>query len=331
MRRHDPGKGPPAPPRDARSGPRGTPTASRCGRYDRAVNPVADEYQLLDAGAGRRLERFGALILDRPAPGTAGIPKRDPSAWPRATARFERLPGAAGGRWEPAAALPERWTILVDGLPMELRATPTGQVGLFPEHLAVAEWAVAHAASARGVDDGRPAVLNLFAHTGLATLLLARAGAAVTHVDASRPAVAWARRNAELAGLADRPVRWLVEDAARFVAREGRRGRRYDGVVLDPPTYGHAPSGAAWRLETDLPPLLAGIRQLLGGRASFVACSVHATGVDSLALERVVRDELGVGDLPVVVRELALVAVSGARLTTGWAVLVGAGGEEVPR
>ncbi len=295
------------------------------------MNPVADEYQLLDAGAGRRLERFGALVLDRPAPGTAGIPKRDPVAWGRATARFGRPPGSAAGRWEPAAALPERWTILVAGLPMELRATPAGQVGLFPEHLAVAEWAVAQAASAPGVDVGRPAVLNLFAHTGLATLLLARAGASVTHVDASRPAVAWARRNAELAGLADRPVRWLVEDAARFVAREGRRGRRYDGVILDPPTYGHGPAGAPWRLETDLAALLAGIRPLLEGGASFVACTVHATGVDAPALERVVRDELGVGDLPIVVRELALVAVSGARLATGWAVLVGAGGAEAAR
>ncbi len=288
------------------------------------MGSVADDYVLLDAGDGRRLERFGSLLLDRPAPGTAGRAKRDPAVWPRATAHFERSPGSAGGRWEPAGALPERWTILVDGIPVELRPAASGQVGLFPEHLAVARWAVAQATAVPGAADAPPTVLSLFAHTGLATLLLARAGASVTHVDASRPAVAWARRNAELAGLADRPIRWLVEDAARFVAREGRRGRRYDGVILDPPTYGHGPAGVPWRLDADLAALLGGIRPLVRDGAGFVACTAHATGVDPAALERMVREGLATGGRPCEVRELALVAASGARLATGWAVLVGA-------
>jgi 23S rRNA (cytosine1962-C5)-methyltransferase len=285
----------------------------------------ADAYALLDAGAGRRLERFGDLVLDRPAPGATSAP-RDPGAWGHATARFERRPDRAGGRWEPPHALPDRWVIGIDGVAMELRPTPAGQVGLFPEHLAVARWMVGRAAAVVGVL-GRPAaILNLFAYTGLASLLLARAGASIAHVDASRPAVAWARRNADLAGLADRPIRWLVDDAARFVAREGRRGRRYDGVVLDPPTYGHGPGGDPWRLETDLPPLLAGIRTLLEPTAGFVACTTHASGLDPGALEHLVRDELGPATRRVELRELELTAASGARLAAGWAILAGSGG-----
>ena len=290
------------------------------------MDPDTDAYAFLDAGAGRRLERFGSLVLDRPAPGAAWAPTMDAATWDAATARFERPPGASAGEWEPAGALPERWTLEVDGLPLELRPTPAGQVGIFPEHLPVARWAAAQAAMVTE-REGRPAaVLNLFAYTGLATLLLARAGATVAHVDASRPAVAWARRNAGLAGLDDRPVRWLVEDAARFVAREARRGRRYDGAVLDPPTYGHAPDGARWRLEDGLTPLLAGIRALVEGPHAFVACTAHTTGLDPGELEHVVRQGLELGPRAVQVQELVLGGGSGARLATGWAVLVGADG-----
>ncbi len=290
------------------------------------MDHASDAYALLDAGGGRRLERFGDVILDRPAPGTVWAPARDPAAWRGATARFERAPSATHGRWEPPGILPDRWIVDVDGLPMELHPTPSGQIGLFPEHLAVARWAAARAAAVAEVA-GRPAeVLNLFAHTGLATLLLARAGAAVAHVDASRPAVAWARRNAALAGLGDRRIRWLVDDAPRFVAREARRGRSYDGVVLDPPSYGHGPDGASWRLEDGLAPLLAGLRPLLDADRRFVACTAHAAGLGAQGLERLVRDGLDLGDRALEVRELALPAASGARLATGWAVLLGPDG-----
>ena len=200
----------------------------------------------------------------------------------------------------------ERWTLDVDGLPLELRPTPAGQVGFFPEHLAIARWAAGVAASAAAARGSSPEVLNLFAYTGLATLLLARAGASVAHVDASRPAVAWARHNAAQAGLGDRPIRWLVEDAARFVAREARRGRRYDGILLDPPTYGHGPGGTPWRLENDLGPLLADVRTLVAGRPAFVACTAHAAGLGAEDLERIVRDALGLGRRPLEVRDLSL-------------------------
>jgi 23S rRNA (cytosine1962-C5)-methyltransferase len=157
-----------------------------------------------------------------------------------------------------------------------------------------------------------PSILNLFAYTGMGTIALARAGAAVTHVDAARPAVAWARRNAALNELADRPIRWLVDDAGAFVAREIRRERRYDGVVLDPPTYGHGASGKAWRLEGDLEPLLDDIRRLLTP-AGWVLLTAHTEAIDAghlgAWLSTVVDDvELG---------ELVLPATSGAGLELG--------------
>ncbi|HSW43686.1 MAG TPA: class I SAM-dependent methyltransferase [Patescibacteria group bacterium] len=278
-------------------------------------------YALLDAGDRRRLERFGELVLDRPAPAAADARRRSPGAWAAVDARYERGTGARSGRWVPADGLPAVWTTTFEGLAMELRPTPAGQVGLFPEHAAVARWAAGEA-EAIGRARGRPAtVLNLFAYTGLASLVLARAGARVVHVDASRPAVAWARRNAALAGLADRPVRWLVEDATRFVAREARREQRYDGVILDPPTYGHGPGGGAWRLAEDLEPLLAAIRQLLALEQWFVACTAHATAMLPDQLAGIVEQALGRSAGAPRVVELALRAESGARLAAGWAVL----------
>ncbi len=250
------------------------------------VDPGISDYALLDFGMGRRLDRFGPVIVDRPAPSAADIPLLAPDAWTMARARFGRAASAddlAG--WESADALPPSWEVVIDGVRLELRPTPAGQVGLFPEHAEPVAWAVGQA-SAIGARLARPPeVLNLFAYTGLATLALARAGARVTHVDASRPAVAWARRNASGAGLADAPVRWIVEDARAFVAREVRRGRRYDAVVLDPPTYGHAPhGGAAWRLESDLADLLSGCAALTGHVPAFLVLTAHTAGLAAAEL-----------------------------------------------
>ena len=193
----------------------------------------------------------------------------------------------------------------------------------------VATAAAAESAAVVAAARGRPAtVLNLFAYTGLATLALARAGAHVVHVDASRPAVAWARRNADLADLADRPIRWLVDDAAQFVAREARRGRRYDGVVLDPPTYGHGPGGGAWRLADDLEPLVAAIARLLTPGRWFLACTAHATALEPDALAGSVGAALGWAAGSPRLMELVLEAENGARLAAGWAALATFGQEE---
>jgi 23S rRNA (cytosine1962-C5)-methyltransferase len=224
-------------------------------------------FELLDAGDGRRLDRFGDRVVDRPAP-SAPWPRRLTDAeWSAVDLRFER-----GAGWDGPATTP--WTVAVDDLTLELRPTDAGQVGLFPEQLGLWPWL-------RTALAGRPepSVLNLFAHTGATTLALARAGARVTHVDASRPAVAWARRNAELSGLADRPIRWIVDDALDFTRREARRGRRYDGFVLDPPSFGHGPNGTRWELADALPDLLDACAAVATDDA-FVLLTAHTTGLD---------------------------------------------------
>ena len=214
-------------------------------------------YELLDFGEGRKLERFGPWTLDRPCP-AAQAAKGAPRAWREATACFlgDR---AADGEWSPA---PDRWTtpttsILIDlgagrSFRLELEPLPSGQIGVFPEQLANWRWIAARVAA-----QGPPLnVLNLFAYTGGITLAAAAAGAAVVHVDAARSVVARARQNAAASGLADRPIRWIAEDATKFCRREARRGNRYDAVILDPPTYGHGPQGDPWSIRRDLLPLL---------------------------------------------------------------------------
>ena len=288
-------------------------------------------YELLDAGVRRKLERFGALVIDRPAPGTDGF-RLAPGAWGQADLRFDPGPGWSGSAW-PAAP----WPADIDGLTMEVRPTDSGGVGLYPEHAANLSWLAEQigaridagsrgSADAAGAETGAgPAqplqVLNLFAHTGLATLAMARAGAAVAHVDGARSAVAWARRNAGLTGLADRPIRWLVDDAAAFVAREARRGRRYDGVVLDPPAFGRA-SGHEWRLENDLPLLLVACRAIAADDA-FVLLTAHSEHIDGQWLGEVLRQAFGGQSHAIEVVPLEITATSGAPLSSGWAARLG--------
>jgi 23S rRNA (cytosine1962-C5)-methyltransferase len=280
-------------------------------------------YELIDAGVRRRLERFGGLVIDRPAPGADGF-RLAPTDWAAADLRFDVGPGWSG-QWWPA----DPWPCEVAGLTMELRPTASGGLGLYPEHVANLDWlerqvakrvaasaaAAAANAGAVGATDSPPQVLNLFAHTGLATLVLARAGAAVAHVDGAKASVAWARRNAELSNLTDRPIRWLVDDAATFVSREARRGRRYDGIVLDPPAFGRA-GGREWRLETDLPGLLAACREIAAPGA-FMLLTAHSEGVDGSGLAATLRDAVRASSIEVVPLELP--ATSGARLRLGWA------------
>ena len=264
---------------------------------------AVDDYELLDVGDGMRLERFGERIVTRPHPGAEG-PRGDPGAWRRSTLRYEPGRGWTG----PDTGDP--WQIAMDGLTIELRQTETGQVGLFPEQQG--SWAWLRDRAAEGM-----AVLNLFAYSGLATLVAAAAGASVVHVDASRPTVAWARRNAELSGLGGRPVRWIVDDAAAFVAREVRRGRRYDGVVLDPPSYGHGPRGRGWRLEDDLAPLLHQVAELVDGPKGFVLLTAHTPGFGPEQLAAELAAPFGVADADIDRGALEVTARTGASLDLG--------------
>lgn len=274
-----------------------------------------DDVRLVDAGGVRRLERMGKRLMDRPAPGASGW-RLAVEAWSAADLRFD-----VGTGWSGRAQALSPWVAHVAGLEMELRPSPAGGVGLYPEHAANIPWLerqVRAAAAARG---SQPMVLNMFAHTGLATLVAARAGASVAHVDAARSTVAWARRNADRNDLGDRPIRWLVDDAMAFVTREARRGRRYDGIVLDPPTFGRA-GRREWRLAEALPDLVAACADVAAEDA-FVLLTAHTSGLDGGALERGISRTFGVGGRQLETVRLALDAESGARLELGWAVRLG--------
>jgi 23S rRNA (cytosine1962-C5)-methyltransferase len=278
---------------------------------------VGLDYALVDVGGGARLERFGARVTDRPHPGALGA-RREPEAWRAADLRFDRDRGWTG---EPGALEP--WTIAVDDLALELKATDAGQVGLFPEHAAMLPWLRERIAARAGADadaapEARrtPAVLHLFAYTGLATLAMVAAGAAVTHVDASRPTVAWARRNAEGSGLGGRPVRWIVDDAVAFAAREVRRGRTYTGVVLDPPSYGHGPATGSWRIDDDLPGLLEATARLLEPDG-FMLLTAHTPGFEGDRLATMIGAALGRARAELDAGELELTTPDGRRLELG--------------
>ncbi len=289
-------------------------------------------HELIDAGEGRRLERFGDIVVDRPAP-MAEEPPRDPSAWSTADLRFDRYVG-----WTSVADdEPGPWIVDDGDLRFELRPTEAGQVGLFPEQAPNQAWirsaltdaiAAAGRETAAGGDaaagaEAVPAVLNLFAYTGAMTLGAAAAGASVAHVDGSRPAVAWARRNADLSGLAHRPIRWLVDDVETFVEREIRRSRRYDAVVLDPPSYGHGSRGTTWRLEDRLDGLLDRCAELTGDDPAFAILTAHTPGFGPDRLADALAGGFGRRPAEVEAGELGLHARSGARLRLGaWARII---------
>jgi 23S rRNA (cytosine1962-C5)-methyltransferase len=263
------------------------------------------DLELLDVGDGRRLERFGDVVVDRPSPSAQGARRLPAAAWRGAALRWADDRWTRGGGHEP-------WPVRIGRLTLECRPAAGGQVGLFPEHARTWGWLEASVRAATSALGRPPEVLSLFAYTGGATLALAGAGARVAHVDASRPALAWARRNAERSGLAERHVRWLPDDARAFVRRERRRGRRYDGVVLDPPSYGHGTG--SWRIDDDLPPLLDDLAALLGPTPALVLLTAHTPGYDPDRLGALVRDRLGVA---VDVGRLELTSSAGALLRLG--------------
>ena len=237
------------------------------------------DYELLDFGDGRRLERFGELTLDRPCP-AAGEPKAEPSLWKDAAARYDGA-RATDGAWRPrkAPGAACRVPLKLGEFTLGVTPSPAGQVGLFPEQLASWRWIAERTARLAATrPDDPPRVLNLFGYTGGSTLAAAVAGAAVTHVDASKPSVALARENAAASGLGDAPIRWLVEDAVRYCEREVKRDSRYDAVVLDPPSYGHGPKGEEWRLERDLPKLLDVCATLVDRTPQFFLATCHTPG-----------------------------------------------------
>lgn len=252
------------------------------------------EYQLLDFGEGRRLERFGKHILDRPSPAADGIERHRPDLWSQADMQFhleaehrgcwwsraggalkkgKRRQDSAGDSWiQCAKDEPIQWPCDLEFGRFLLKATEFGHLGLFPEHFPL--WQNVARLVATSPDKR---VLSLFAYTGGSSICLAKSGAQVTHVEAARNVVAWARQNAEASSAETLPIRWLCEDVKVYVRREVKRESGYEGIILDPPTYGHGPKGQVWKIQRDLPPLLEQLAQLASPELDFVLLTVHSS------------------------------------------------------
>jgi 23S rRNA (cytosine1962-C5)-methyltransferase len=246
-----------------------------------------DDYALIDSGGGRKLERYGGLRVVRPEPQCLWGARLTEAEW-TADATFDPDGEDDAGRWRFSRKLPEAWPLAWRSIRFQARFTAFRHLAFFPEQAANWAWLDARL---RGAAPGLR-ILNLFGYTGVASLVCAAAGASVTHVDASKRSVGWARDNAGLSELADRPVRWITEDARKYVQREVRRGSRYDGIILDPPKYGRGPAGEVWRLYEDLPELLAGCAALLSDDASFLLLNAYSERLSGLALAGLTADRL---------------------------------------
>jgi 23S rRNA (cytosine1962-C5)-methyltransferase len=246
-----------------------------------------DQYELLDFGNGRKLERFGTAIVDRPSTQAVGG-RRRPDLWESADLHYNRERTHTPDRLAWTGDEPAAWHIAHGQARFELRAAPTGQVGIFPEQAENWDWLD------QQMDrlDSQPVrVLNLFGYTGGSTLTVAAKAAETVHIDASKPVVEWGRRNAGLSRLTDRTIRWIVEDATKFVRREARRHRTYHGIVLDPPSFGHGPNGENWQFAACLPDLLAFCEPLLLP-VGFLLMTCHTTGFTAADLQNIVCQQL---------------------------------------
>ena len=250
-------------------------------RIDLLVPDKWGDYELLDSGDGAKLERFGPSRLARPESGAFWRRSLPATEWAAADATFNTADEEGAGRWDFRHPMDATWTMRYGGLRFSVHPTPFRHVGLFPEQAVQWDWASNLIRAAQ-----RPVkVLNLFGYTGLASLAAAEAGAAVTHVDASPKSIEWARENQRLSGLADRPIRWLVDDALKFARREARRETRYDGLIIDPPKFGRGPKGEVWKLAESLPALLEACRAVLTEKPRFIIMTVYAIRASSVGLQ----------------------------------------------
>ncbi|CAN5121381.1 class I SAM-dependent methyltransferase [soil metagenome] len=266
--------------------------------------PAWDKYSLLDSGNGKRFERFGQYSLVRPDPQALWRPHLQQNEWHKADATFDETGGR--GRWI-TKKVPEKWEITWNDLTFYAKLSPFKHTGIFPEQTINWEWLTDKIANRKLLANGRkPNILNLFAYTGGASLVCAKAGASVTHVDASKPTIGWARENQTLSGLDDRPIRWILDDAMKFVEREVKRGLRYDGIIMDPPVYGHGPNREVWDFTSSFPELMNLCRKALSDTPMFVLINAYAISASSLMLENVLADfSKGLGGT-IEVGELAL-------------------------
>jgi 23S rRNA (cytosine1962-C5)-methyltransferase len=251
------------------------------------------DYELLDSGNGRKLERYGKITVVRPEEQALWTPRLGASRWDAADAVFTGDVEEEGpGRWRFPSPVADSWTMRYGPVQFICRFTSFRHVGVFPEQVAHWSW-MADRIRATKAAGATPRVLNLFGYTGLASLIAAEAGAEVTHVDASKKAIAWARENQALSGLGALPIRWICEDAMKFVQREVRRGKTYDAIILDPPKYGRGTNGEVWQLFEHLPEMLTLCRELTAPTPLFLALTVYAMRASFVSFHELVAEIFG--------------------------------------
>jgi 23S rRNA (cytosine1962-C5)-methyltransferase len=273
-------------------------------------------YELIDSGEGRRLERFGNYILDRPDPEVLWKKALPAPEWNKANAIFKN-------HWI-NKNVPERWQMEHSGIKFWLKLAPFKHTGVFPEQAVQWDWVNNQISKSTNIDsrtDKQMNVLNLFAYTGIASLFAAKAGAKVTHVDASKPAITWANENRDLNGMQNSPIRWIVDDAIKFTEREAKRGVKYDAIIMDPPVYGHAPNGEPWDFNKDFPRLLENCKKILSENPLFILVNAYAVSSSSITLANTLQGYFGNLGGTLENGELTLKETSASRLlSTGiWA------------
>ena len=281
----------------------------RVTRKMETLKPEWTEYELMDCGDGKKLERFGEFTLIRPEPQAKWAAALPAKRWEAADGEFSKARSGQRGEWRFRMPIPARWTMRRRNLKFWVQPAPSGHVGVFPDQACHWDWI--EEVTKRAAKPVK--ALCLFGHTALATLAAAAAGAEVTHVDASRKAVALARENQAMSGLNERPIRWIVEDAMTFVKREARRGSHYDALMLDPPRFGRGPDGEIWKLDDSLPELLAAFGKLLSDSPAFAVLNVYSTVLtqgrvekEAEALRRSLKEMLQKSPMRITAGELAL-------------------------
>jgi len=271
------------------------------------------EYELLDSGAGRRLERFGKYILNRPDPEVMWQKTLPPEEWAKADAEF------VNDKWVTKLNFPEKWEFPINNIKVNLKLTPFKHVGIFPEQFE--QWNLVNNSikTIKSINpDKELNILNLFGYTGVASLHALEAGAKITHLDASRPAITWFKENQTLSGLGDKPARIIIDDALKFTTREIKRGVKYDGVIMDPPVYGHGPNGEKWSFSKNFPELLDNVSKILTPEPLFVIVNAYAVSTSSTSLANILQDKLKEFKGNITNGELTLKEISAGRiLSTG--------------
>lgn len=240
-----------------------------------------EDFELLDTGAGYRLERWGKFVLQRPDPQVIWPCSLSDKEWEKANAKYDK-------NWVMKSKIPKSWIINWQGVKLVAKLSPFKHTGIFAEQAANWEWMKEQLQETRD----KMKVLNLFAYTGAATMALTKLGHFVTHVDASKPTIGWAKENQKANGFAENSIRWILDDAAKFVKRELNRGNQYDAIIMDPPAFGHSPSGATWKFNQNLPELLRDSVKLLSPKAKFLIINGYATNSSALALNNLLEDAI---------------------------------------